>query len=188
MGQDKAKLVLEGETMLERQIRLLQAVCRAVGVVGPFGFCHGLEIPVFPDEVPRRGPLGGIHSGLLHTRSEYNLFLSCDMPYLEARFLDWLVAQALQHQADATVPKAREAGYQPLCAVYRRRVRAAIRARLASGQNDVQGFFLRVQTAVVPWREIARAGFAPRIFENMNTQQDYEAAKRRLEAGLKSEA
>jgi molybdopterin-guanine dinucleotide biosynthesis protein A len=180
MGRDKAKLVLAGKTMLERQIRLLQAVCGAVGVVGPPEFYPGLEVPVFPDEVARCGPLGGIYSGLLHTRSEYNLFLGCDMPYLEARFLGWLIEKALQHQADATVPRTREMAYQPLCAVYRRRARAAIRAALTCGQNKVQDFFPRVRTAVVPWSEISRAGFSPHIFGNVNTPEDYELARRNL--------
>lgn len=176
MGRDKAKLVLEGETLLERQVRLLQAVCRTVGIVGPPDSYRGLDVPVYPDEVRRRGPLGGIYSGLLHTRSEYNLFLSCDMPQLEARFLGWLIEQALEYQADVTVPRTRD-GRHPLCAVFRRRALAAIRYRLASGQNNVRGLFPRVGSRVVPWSEIARAGFSPRIFGNMNTPQDYEAAR-----------
>jgi molybdopterin-guanine dinucleotide biosynthesis protein A len=183
MGRDKAKLALEGKTLLERQVRLLQAVCGRVGVVGPREFYSGLEIPVFPDEYPRRGPLGGIHSGLLHSRSEYNLFLACDMPYLEVRFLGWLVEQALQHQADVTVPRTRD-GRHTLCAVFRRRVLAAIRYRLATGQNKVRGLFPRASSRVIPWTEVARAGFSPRIFDNINTPQDYEAAR----AGMKGEA
>jgi len=176
MGRDKAKLVLAGKTMLERQVRLLRAVCRSVAVVGPPEVYPGLEIPTFPDEVPGRGPLGGIYSALHRTRTEYNLFLGCDLPFMQERFLRWLAGKALQHHADATVPKTREG--QPLCAVYRRQALAGIRYRLASGRNEVRSFFPRVHRRVIPWREIAREGFSPRIFANMNTPEDYELARR----------
>ena len=177
MGRNKANLVLEGKTMLERQIGLLQAVCRTAGVVGPPDSYPGLDVAVYDDEVPSRGPLGGIYSGLVQTRSEYNLFLSCDMPYLPARFLGWLIEQALEYQADVTVPRARD-GRHPLCAVFRRRALAAIRYRLASGQNKVRGLFPKLSSRVLSWSEIARAGFSPGIFDNMNTPQDYESARR----------
>jgi molybdopterin-guanine dinucleotide biosynthesis protein A len=175
MGRDKAKLVLAGKSMLERQVRLLQAVCRSVAVVGPPEVHPGLEIPIFPDTVPGCGPLGGIYSGLLRTRTEYNLFLGCDLPFMEERFLHWLAGKALQHHADATVPTTREG--QPLCAVYRRRAVRGIRATLASGRNELRGFFPRVHRRVIPWPEIAREGFSPRIFANMNTREDYDRAK-----------
>lgn len=177
MGRNKANLVLEGKTMLERQIGLLRAVCRTAVVVGPPDSFPGLDVPVYADEVPSRGPLGGICSGLMHTRSEYNLFLSCDMPYLQARFLGWLIEQAIEHQADATVPRARD-GRHPLCAVFRRRALAAIRYRLASGQDKVRGLFPKVSSRVLPWTEIARAGFSARFFGNVNTPEDYELARR----------
>ena len=178
MGWDKAKLVLGGKSMLERQVRVLQAVSRSVAVVGPPERCQGLEIRILPDEVPGCGPLGGIYSGLLHTRTEYNLFLGCDLPFIEMRFLCWLVERALQYQTDVTVPKTREGYYQSLCAVYRRRALGTIRAVLAGGRNEVRAFFPRVHGRVIPWTETAHAGFSPRIFVNMNTPEDYEAAKK----------
>jgi len=165
--------------MLERQVRLLQSVCRCVSVAGPPEAHVGLDVPIIPDEVPGRGPLGAIYSGLAQTRSEYNLFLGCDLPFMEAHFLRWFAAQALLYGVDATVPKGRD-GRHPLCNVYRRRVLPVIRDRLACGQNAVRSLFSKVRCRVIPWTEITRAGFSPRIFANMNLPEDYEAAKRML--------
>ncbi len=179
MGQPKPKLELGGETMLERQIRLLRMVSRSVAVLGPPGSYLGLAVPIFPDEVPSRGPLGGLYTGLHRTHTEYNLFLGCDLPFMEARFLRFLSQRALESQADVTVPESRD-GYEPLCAVYRRRALGAVRASLMAGENKVSRFFLRVRCRRIFWREIARAGFAPRIFDNMNTPGDYAEAVQRL--------
>jgi molybdopterin-guanine dinucleotide biosynthesis protein A len=178
MGQDKSKLLLAGERMLQRQIRLLHSVCRSVAVLGPPQNFPGLEVPVFPDERAGRGPLGGLYTGLLHTRTEFNLFLGCDLPFMEASFLRYLCRRALERQADVTVPESHGRGFEPLCAVYRRRALRAVRRRLESGENKVTRAFPRLRCEIVPWQEVSRLGFNPRIFVNMNTPEDYEEAKR----------
>ncbi|MBI1939961.1 MAG: molybdenum cofactor guanylyltransferase [Acidobacteria bacterium] len=178
MGRPKAMLVLGGETMLERQLRLLGAVCRSVAVLGPPQNFSGLQGPVFPDDLPGRGPLGGISTGLGRMRTEYGFFLGCDLPFMEVRFLKFLACRAIETRADITVPESHDRDFEPLCAVYGRRALRAVRASLQAGENKTRAFYRRVRCDVVPWREIARAGFSPRIFANMNTPQDYQAAKR----------
>ena len=183
MGQPKHLLMLDGETMLERQMRLLRSVCRAVAVIGLAEFPPDPRVAVLPDAISGRGPLGGIYTGLLHTRTEYNLFVGCDLPFLDARFLGFLARCALDAQADITVPEDRQGRVEPLCAIYRREVGAFVRASLREGANKTSGFFSRVRCRVVPWREIARAGFTPRIFDNMNTPEDWQAAVRHFSPG-----
>lgn len=189
MGRDKSQLQLGGVTMVERQLRLLRSVCHFVGVIGPPEKFKGLVIPGLPEEVPcwpddlsGRGPLAGLLTGLRRTRTEFNLFLGCDLPYTQARFLHFLCERALAVEADVTIPQSRGHGLEPICAVYRRRALGAIRTRLEAGENKVSSFFSRARCQVIPWREIARAGFAPRIFDNMNTPGDYEAAKAAIAA------
>ena len=190
MGRPKAGLVLGRETMLDRQIRLLRAVSRTVCVVGPDAGSVGVE-PVIRSPVPPgvqfvsdalagRGPLGGIYTGLLHTRTEFDLFIGCDLPFLDARLLRTLCDRALASGADATVAESRDHRLQPLVAVYRRRALLAVRSSLERGDNRVTSFYRRVRCQVVRWPELARAGFSPRIFANMNTVEEYETARRRL--------
>src|SRR2546428_9486967 len=182
MGIPKENLVLGGERMLDRQIRLLRSVSRSVAAIGA-GANSGNSrlvdtwvdapviggVPVMSDVIPGRGPLGGIYSGLSWTRTEFNLFLACDLPFVEARFLRYLAAKALACGADVTVPESPDGKLQPLAAVYRRRARAAVKASLESGENKVTRFYSDVLCEVVKWPEIAHAGFPQRIFDNMNT-------------------
>ena len=184
MGRPKAALLLGDETMLERQIRLLSAVCRSVAVIGASPNAGTLNVPAYADDLPGCGPLGGILTGLLRTRTEFNFFLGCDLPFLDTRFLFYLARMAWERRADVTVPESREHGIQPLSAVYRRRVARIIRGCLEQGQYQTSGFFSRVRCQLIPWREIARAGFPPRIFANMNTLEEYEAAKRIVNSKL----
>jgi molybdenum cofactor guanylyltransferase len=180
MGRPKDQLVLAGETMLERQLRLLRQVARTVAVLGPAERSSLTQARVIPDDEPGLGPLGAICTALAATRTEFNLFLGCDMPLVEARFLQLLSREALRTQADVTVPESADHRAQPTCAVYRRRALPAVRTSLARGDYSVCGFFPRVRCRMIFWPEISRAGFRPRIFDNMNSPQDYEAAQLQL--------
>jgi molybdopterin-guanine dinucleotide biosynthesis protein A len=181
MGRPKERLILDGETMLERQLRLLRKVARTVAVLGPAERLSLKEVQVIPDDEPGLGPLGAICTALARTRSEFNLFLGCDMPFVGNRFLEFLCREALATQADVTVPESPGRQMQPTCAVYRRRAFPAVRASLARGNYSVRGFFSSVRCRILRWSEINRGGFRPRIFDNMNTLQDYEAARLSLE-------
>jgi molybdopterin-guanine dinucleotide biosynthesis protein A len=180
MGGPKAALVLAGETLLERQIRLLRAEFRPLAVVGYAGEHAAPGMSVLEDEFRGRGPLAGIYTGLCHARSEFNLFVACDLPFLDRRLCDFLRRRALESEADVTVPESPGGRLQPLCAIYRRRLRGVVGAQLAAGRNKVDAFFPRVRTEKIPWAEIASRGFSPRIFDNMNTREDYQQAVLRL--------
>lgn len=188
MGQPKHQLILEGETLLIRALCRLRSVAGRVFLLGPPERVRGLDVVALPDELPGAGPLGAIYTGLLHTRTEFNLFFSCDVPFMEARFLRYLVRQALDSQADVALAATPRHGFQPLCAVYRRRALPAVRRSLMAGRRKVASFFPTVQARVLPWPELARAGFRPSIFDNLNTPADYERALRRVSETVTTEA
>jgi molybdopterin-guanine dinucleotide biosynthesis protein A len=183
MGRRKETLRIDGESMLERQVRLLRSVARRVAVIGPAGGdLPDSNVPFITDAVAGRGPLGGIYTALLESRTEYNLILGCDLPFVTRRLLAWLALRAVADGSDATVPCSRDGRRQPLCAVYRRRALYAIRTRLELGENKLSGFFSMVHYMEISWRELAEAGFRTYTFDNMNTVEDYENARRRVEA------
>lgn len=183
MGRPKASLQLDGESMLDRQIRLLRSVARRVMVVGggPAGYLDRVDVPIVADIVAMRGPLGGIYTALLRTRTELSLVLGCDLPFATRNLLACLMLRATAERSDATVPRSPDGRLQPLCAVYRRTALYAVRTRLTLGLNKPSGFFPMVRFTAIPWRDLADAGVRPIEFENMNTPEDYESARKRIE-------
>lgn len=182
MGRAKQSLQFSGEPMLDRQIRLLRPIARRVAIVGGSpGYVHEFDVPCIPDVVTGCGPLGGIYTALLESRTEFNLVLGCDLPFVTRNLLACLILRARAEGNDVTVPRSQDGRLQPLCAVYRRRALYAVRTRLALGQNKLSGFFPMVHFAAIPWRDLAGAGVQPSEFENVNTPQDYEHARSRIE-------
>ena len=179
MGRPKHLLQFGGEILLVHQLNLLHRLCRSVTIVASPENISSTGVPEFAavdDRIPHCGPLGGIHTGLAITRTEYNLFLGCDLPLMETRFLRFLCNRALSADADVTVPIDEQCMYQPLCAVYRRRARAVIRASILRGDYKVTHVFRHVACQAIDWREMSDMGFNSRLFTNVNTPEDFEAA------------
>ena len=179
MGTDKACLPVGRERLVDRQIRLLRAVCGTVAIIGPSAKLGDTGVQVYEDDLPGKGPLGGIHAGLQRVRTEFSLFLGCDMPLMQARFLRYLCEQAMGTTALATVPPRWTGGRYPLCIVLRRCALARVVACLESGQNQVGRFFLRIPRRPITKAEFARARFSTRIFWNLNTLEEYERVRQK---------
>src|SRR5690242_16245466 len=71
MGHDKALLILDGQTLLERAVELARAVTNQVWVVGDCQKYSSLG-PVIADVYAERGPLGGIHAAIASKGGDWN--------------------------------------------------------------------------------------------------------------------
>jgi len=178
MGRDKALLPFGEERLVDRQVRLLRALCGSVAIVGPRDRFAGTGTQVFEDEIPGQGPMGGIQAGLRKARTEFSLFLACDMPLMEERFLRYLCEAAFASPAWATLAAPSFRGRHPLCAVLRRRALARVSACLEAGEYRVGRLFSRCPRRTISKAELAHAGFSMRIFCNVNTPEEYQRVRR----------
>ena len=180
MGTDKAFLAFGKETLLERALELARGVAEDVRIVGGRDQFEAFA-PAVEDKFPGRGPLGGIHAALSSTSSELNLILAVDLPFLEGKFLRFLLEQARAGDAVVTVPRA-AGGLQPLCAVYRRSFGPLAEQALAAGRNKIDTLFAQIAVRIIEEAELAHFAFPATMFDNLNTRVEWEQARRRLRA------
>jgi molybdopterin-guanine dinucleotide biosynthesis protein A len=76
----------------------------------------GLDPAFAIDDVPGRGPVAGIRTGLEAAETEYAAVVAGDMPLLDTALIRYLLERADGH--DAAVPRPGE-WFEPLHAVYR---------------------------------------------------------------------
>jgi len=177
MGMDKAFVALDGRTLLARMLDLARSVTPEVWIAGdaakfaPFA-------PTVEDVFPGCGPLGGIQAALRASKTELNLILAVDVPFVSLALLQYLITRA-GSAPDAMVTVARNGwGWQPLCAVYRRDFAETAERALRDGRYKIDTLFAEVPTQAISEEELSAAGFSPRIFRNLNTPEDLaEAAK-----------
>ena len=175
MGSDKAFLQFGDETFLARALNVAGAVAGEVRIVGDANKFAGFG-RVVEDVYRERGPLGGIHGALWSSTTDLNLMLAVDLPFVQPKFLEYLLLRARESDAMVTVPRS-GGGLQPLCAIYRREFAEVADQSLLEGRNKIDPLFARVETCVIEEDELVRAGFSMEIFRNLNTPQEFEIAK-----------
>jgi len=119
MGQDKAWLQADGESLLARQIRV---VCE-VGANEVFISGHAntdyssFDCRVLHDQRIEAGPLAGIESALAASSSSLLLVLAVDMPKMQVGLLRQLAARC--DEGVGAIPRV-EGEIEPLAAFYPR--------------------------------------------------------------------
>jgi molybdopterin-guanine dinucleotide biosynthesis protein A len=116
MGTNKSLLKIGGLTIIERVINLMRGLFQEVILITnqseEFSF---LKLPMQEDIHNNTGPLAGIHSALVHTKTEKNFIISCDMPLMRADVIKFLV----EYPTDKLITIAKADKFlQQLCGVY----------------------------------------------------------------------
>jgi molybdopterin-guanine dinucleotide biosynthesis protein A len=170
-GRDKSALLVDGRSILDRQLAALAPLTDDLMIVGDRDVAaRAIPLRTIADAVPGCGPLGGLHAALTAARGDLLLFVACDMPYLTTPFAEYLLS--LTGDADIVVPQS-ERGYHPLCAVYTRACLEPAAAQLADRQLKMRDLVDRMRTRVVPADDIRRFGDPHRLLANVNTPADY---------------
>ncbi|HXW61131.1 MAG TPA: molybdenum cofactor guanylyltransferase [Candidatus Acidoferrales bacterium] len=180
MGSAKGLLEIGGEPMVVRTARLVESITGTATVIGRTSRYETLGLQVIDDDWPGAGPLGAIATALHASDATWNLILACDLPYLTRDWLEFLVRRAVQSQADAVLPM-NALGAEPLCAMYHKRSEAVVLGAVERGVRKVtEGLERLCVEKIEPseWKAFDSEGF---LFKNMNSPEDYEEAKTRLD-------
>ena len=176
MGQDKASLVLEDSTLLQTLI------ARFAGRFGPVIVVSrpGQDLAIDNADVVRdihvgKGPLGGLHAGLLASPDDANFVLACDMPFADVELANYVLSRLNGH--DAAIPLL-ERGPEPLFAAYRRSCLPTIEANLEAGILAMRGLLDKVDTLYLPESDLRQHDPTLRSFLNINTPDEYLEVRR----------
>lgn len=186
MGSDKASLVLDGRTLLQRTVDALSAVATEIVVVRAAGqrlpaLTSGPPLTVVADPVEDEGPLIGIAEGLRATACEVALVVACDMPFLRPELLRMLFDRASAGRR-FVVPLYRDRP-QPLCSAFRREALEVIDAHIAAGDRKIMAVAGDLDADRVSPEQWSVADTDGRSFENVNTPEEFEAALVRASDG-----
>jgi molybdopterin-guanine dinucleotide biosynthesis protein A len=137
-----------------------------------------LGFQVVPDKVPEQGPLMGIASALEASSNEYNFVVACDIPKINLAFVNRMLTEAIESQADIVIPVTGTEKYEPLFAIYRKRAIEAINKTLSSGRNKIIDVFPLCKVKHIEMDDT-------NWLINLNTKADYEEFQK---AALKNKA
>jgi molybdopterin-guanine dinucleotide biosynthesis protein A len=174
-GVNKAGLLVGGERIVERQLRLLRRVADPVVIVSNRSEdFSGLGVDVIPDAIERAGPLGGIYTALLSSPRERMLIVGCDLPFLSLPLLERLAEPSA---ADVVIPRSAR-GYEPLCATWARPCAGVLRRRIEAGTLKAALAVEELRVEEIGAEFLASCDPHGLLFVNVNTPHDYERAQR----------
>jgi molybdopterin-guanine dinucleotide biosynthesis protein A len=169
-GTDKAFLTVNGQTVFQRALGLLQSCFPQVIVVTnrPEKYA-AFDVEVTRDEFPGRGPLAGIHAGLGLVRSPYAFVVACDMPFLRVEPIAYLI-NCIDGQ-EAIVPWW-DGDIEPLHAIYATALHDRMGQALSRSPHSVREFLPTIEVEYIPQTVMCRVQGADEAFRNINTPED----------------
>jgi len=176
MGANKAFLKVGGRPIIERVIEQVASVSQEILLLTnePDEYAH-LGYPTVPDVYPGQGSLIGIYSGLKAARYPVALVVACDMPFLDASLLRYMISLAPGH--DAVVPRT-EQGLEPLHALYSKACLPAMEGLLQRDTLKVIAFYSQVRVRYLEQKEIETLDPQHLSFFNVNSPADLRWARR----------
>ena len=175
LGVNKAFVKVGGIPLIERVLERLNRLSDDVlAATSDTEGCMDLGVKVVEDVWPGMGTLGGIYSGLLAARYERALVVGCDMPFLNAPLLRYMIL--LSEDYDVVIPNL-DGLLEPLHAVYSKASLKPIERLLRAGDLRITHFLLEVRVRYVDRSEVELLDPELLSFFNVNTPEDLQQAQ-----------
>jgi molybdopterin-guanine dinucleotide biosynthesis protein A len=176
---NKALLPFSDETLVQRQIQIMQVLCAEIILVAndPRAFLPhlGNTCRIISDYIPGKGPLSGMHAAF--TLSTYTdiWVVGCDMPFISSRAAEFMKKQRENMECDAVVPCIQGA-IHPLHGIYRKSCVDHISSLLNHGEFRVSELLNAICCETVMEDAFVELGLDLRFVLNVNTPEEYGEA------------
>jgi molybdopterin-guanine dinucleotide biosynthesis protein A len=172
MKRDKATLDYAGKPQLVRAMELIAPfVARAFVSVRPDQLLdpQRAAYETIADLRAGLGPVSGIHAALHAYPGHAWLILACDLPFLDAPTLEYLIAHRCTTRLATAYRSQFNGKPEPLCAIYEPASASSLEAWIAQGQTCPRAWLSRSDVELLDLPEA-------RALDNINTAEEYVAA------------
>ncbi len=181
----KAFIEVDGVPLIRRTLDLLRLVVGPDVVIStnePELYFH-LGVPLIGDTVKDAGPMGGIVSVLEATGARELFVAACDMPFIKAEVVQYILDNRDKGGQLATVA-IMDGRPHPLLAVYTRSLLGGMRERLAEGRRSLTGMIEDMGSRLLKEDDLRAIDPNGISFANVNTPEDFnKIVARAREAG-----
>jgi molybdopterin-guanine dinucleotide biosynthesis protein A len=175
MGFDKQLIQLNDENIIEHIAQILLEEFSEILLVSnslPNGKYEKFE--VIKDAIENKGPLSGIHSGLLSAQSDFVYFIACDMPIINLDYIRHMkkVIKRSTSSIRACVTRYKE-WIEPFNSFYHKDITLLIEDHLKEEQS-VYSLIKKTETIYIPESTARKFSKDWNMFLNINTTEDLE--------------
>lgn len=167
MGQDKGLMTFNGIPMILNIINTLKKLKIPTIIISNQDGYDVFELPVYPDIIKDKGPMGGIHAALSKSSSSKNLIISCDTPLITPNILEKLIDNC--DKTDVTLAQYGEQ-LHPLIAVYDKSLVSHFEKKLHNNQLKLRRSFTGLNIRKIDFKN---DNISPEVFNNLNTKEEF---------------
>lgn len=172
MGFDKQLLRINERRLIDSLRKKLKAEFNEIIVVtNKSEYYIGLTDKITKDIIPGKGPLSGIHVGLVEASSKYVYFVACDMPNINLDYIRFMKERLEKIDVKACVTKYGE-WIEPFNAFYSKDLVKDIEEHLLQDRKSVNSLINKLPVCYIEEEEARR--FSPNwdMFLNLNTKEE----------------
>ncbi len=160
-GSPKWQTVIDGKSILDHTWNMCSDFEHrlVIGKNKPKDF----KKPFIHDELKIQAPINGLYTALKHTKTDWILLVSCDLPLIDANVFETLW-DARTENVDAVIPIANDR-HQVTCAFYHKNLLPILESALQNKDYSLYSFVEKLNSIKIEFGGDKR-------FWNMNTQDD----------------
>ncbi len=181
MGFDKQFLRLKERLLMDSLVQKLKpSFSELIIVTNKPEEYKGLPVTVTQDVFVEKGPLAGIHAGLLKSSSHFSYILACDMPNINLEFIDYMKSQIKASDKKACIARFKD-WIEPFNAFYSVDIIDPLEDFLELGGRSVNRLLLNLDINFIDEKKARE--FSPNwdMFYNLNTKADINEYLEKLE-------
>jgi molybdopterin-guanine dinucleotide biosynthesis protein A len=179
MGTNKANLKIGSKSIFEIIVSELSQYTDETVIVSnePNSYLSDNWL-VVSDFYKEKGPLGGIHAGLMKSTNELNFIVSCDLPFANGKLIEKMKPHAIKN--DIVVPVI-NGKLHPLFGFYKKSVLTDLIRCLDNDELRVRRLYDKLKVYFIDERELysdeeLASNKSDIDFFNMNTIEDFQNA------------
>ncbi len=171
MGREKGLVNFRGKPLVSYAINSLEPVVDTliIGTNEQLDEYRKFGHAVITDEIEGIGPMGGLLTTLKHSKTEHNLILSCDMPFVSTELMDYLFQNVQDY--DIVVAVHGKDRIEPLCGYYARRVTSILEKSIQNRNYALRSIFGQVRFKTLKVDE-SLPFYSENLFYNVNRPED----------------
>jgi|TARA_R110002110_G_scaffold132188_9_gene313578 molybdopterin-guanine dinucleotide biosynthesis protein A len=174
MGEDKGFLKLNGKTFMAYIIAALKPIVCDIIIVSNNSDYDVFKLKRVADTMEDSGPLAGLYAGLLHSETEKNIVLSCDVPLINTSVLKKLIEG---FTSEVEVIQFESQGKKmPLVAMYKRHCMYPILELLQTGERRLQFATDQLKIKTIQLNQASE-----KTVRNINTVRELKKLKHEFE-------